>query len=125
MRKMEPKDTANARKLAKIAKLESLAGEAWSEYYLTMFAQKGVNLDPLLWRAQKLQEIVDAEIDSTYRRDEVLWHRLFLARNAVSVATSDAARRRALTAYEAARFDAMAYPYDDVEHSRFYAGRHF
>lgn len=75
---------ANARKIAKIAKLQNLVDAANSEKSNEM--QR--------WRAEKLQEIVDAEIDSTYRRDEVLWHRLFLARNAVSVATSDAARRR-------------------------------
>lgn len=124
MRKIEPKDTANARKLAKIAKLESLAGEAWGEYYLTMFAQKGVNLDPLLWRAQKLQEAVDAEIDSTWRRDEVLWHRLFLARADIARAQNDDERRQAMIKYETAKFDAMAWP-DDAAHSRFYCSRHW
>ena len=76
MRKIEPKSTANARKIAKIERLESLVAEVWNEILKTF-----ANADPMLyWRAEKLQEAVDAEIDSTWRCDEVLWHRLFLAR---------------------------------------------
>jgi len=121
MRRVEPKATANERKLAKIAKLESLVEEATAE----LFANFPLSSEMQWWKIEKLQEIVDAEIDSTYRRDEVLFHRLYLARKDVARARNEDARRAALIRYETAKFDAIAWPYHDVEHSRYRSGLWF
>lgn len=121
MRKFEPSKNANARKLAKIKRLESLLDEAAVDLFSTWPSQDEMKR----WKVEKLQEIVDSEIESTYRRDEVLWKKLFLARQKIHHATSESERKEALIQYETARFDALAWPYTDSTKSRFLYGRYY
>lgn len=120
MGKFLPKSTANARKLAKISRLERLVDDAISDLWATWPAD-----EMKWWKIQRLQEVVDAEIDSTYRQDEVLWYSLFLARREIPRARNADERRYALAQYEAAKFAAIAWPYDDAAHSRWFYGRYF